>query len=321
MDETRTRVHLITGFLGSGKTRFLNRLLAQRPAAERWAVIVNEFGSVGVDEALLSPAGQPVRQIAGGCLCCTTGPLLRVTLTRLLREVKPHRLLIEPSGLGHPQGVLDLLASPFLAGAVTAGATVCVVDPAQCLDARYREHDAFRQQLAAADAVLVSKLDVLAEDVTRQGLAALQEHCPAYIPICADRTLTDPLAWLDSLAVHQHQPSPTLLRWGAEEAEAAPLSTGYLQRSEAGVTSHGWRWLDTPAQGTGEAREQLERWCAAHADALWRGKAVLRDESGAWLSWQWVAGVQDWQPADVPADGLQRLELLVQADAPLTLPW
>jgi len=75
---------LITGFLGVGKTTAIRHLLANKPAGQRWAVLVNEFGEIGIDGAVLSDeSGVTVREIAGGCICCSQGPTLRVALTRL----------------------------------------------------------------------------------------------------------------------------------------------------------------------------------------------------------------------------------------------
>jgi G3E family GTPase len=99
---------IITGSLGVGKTTFIARLLQQRQGTERWAVVVNEFGALGLDGALLAQpagtAGVTVKELPGGCMCCAISGVLPVALAQLLRTVKPQRLIIEPSGLGHPAG-------------------------------------------------------------------------------------------------------------------------------------------------------------------------------------------------------------------------
>ena len=94
----RIPVNLITGFLGVGKTTAVRHLLAQRPAAETWGVLVNEFGEIGVDGSLLAGQGAPVQEVAGGCLCCVAAPAFTTGLNRLIREHRPDRILIEPSG-------------------------------------------------------------------------------------------------------------------------------------------------------------------------------------------------------------------------------
>lgn len=106
--------HLIAGPLGAGKTTLIRHLLAQKPAGECWAVLINEFGQIGLDAALLEQGddGIAMAEVAGGCLCCVNGAPFQVGLGRLLRKARPDRLLIEPSGLGHPAQVLAQLRQP-----------------------------------------------------------------------------------------------------------------------------------------------------------------------------------------------------------------
>nr|HMS78560.1 GTP-binding protein [Burkholderiaceae bacterium] len=105
---------LVTGFLGAGKTTLLSGWLAERPARERWAVLVNEFGALGVDRALLGGDGASddavaIAEIAGGCACCAARVGFDATLTRLLRRGPWDRLLVETTGLGHPAPLADRL--------------------------------------------------------------------------------------------------------------------------------------------------------------------------------------------------------------------
>ena len=74
MSVKKTKVHLISGFLGTGKTTALKSLMEQKDPNEKWVIIVNEFGEIGIDGAVLSDNGIPVAEIAGGCLCCIAGP-------------------------------------------------------------------------------------------------------------------------------------------------------------------------------------------------------------------------------------------------------
>lgn len=162
-------VNIITGFLGAGKTTTIHHLLGQRPPHERWAVLINEFGQVGIDAASLGQAADvSLRELPGGCLCCTLGAPLRVTLTRLLRDVRPDRLLIEPTGLGHPARLLDTLRSPGLGENLSLAASICLVDPRQLAEPRAVEHPVFIDQVQLADVLVAAKTDLaLDEDMTR----------------------------------------------------------------------------------------------------------------------------------------------------------
>jgi len=90
--------HVIAGPLGSGKTSLIKHLLAQRPANERWAVLINEFGQIGLDAALLTQDsdGIALGEVAGGCLCCVNGAPFQIGLGRLLRKARMRRRSCRP---------------------------------------------------------------------------------------------------------------------------------------------------------------------------------------------------------------------------------
>ncbi|QYK04116.1 CobW family GTP-binding protein [Shewanella zhangzhouensis] len=158
-------VNVITGFLGAGKTSFIKQLLAQKPEGETWAVLVNEFGEVGLDAALLgSREGLAIREVPGGCICCAAGVPTRVAVAQLLRQARPSRLLIEPTGLGHPANILKTLMAPEYQGVLSIQRTLCLVDSRNLNDTRYTQNDIFNQQLAVADLVLACKADIQAPD-------------------------------------------------------------------------------------------------------------------------------------------------------------
>ncbi|WP_413529409.1 CobW family GTP-binding protein [Rahnella inusitata] len=155
-----TKTNLITGFLGSGKTTTLRHLLAQKPEGEKWAVLVNEFGEIGIDGALLADSGAVLKEIPGGCMCCVNGLPMQVGLNMLLQQAKPDRLLIEPTGLGHPKQILSLLTSEVYSNWITLNATLCLLDPRQLSDQRVIDNENFRDQLACADVIVANKSDV-----------------------------------------------------------------------------------------------------------------------------------------------------------------
>ncbi|WLI77787.1 GTP-binding protein [Kosakonia sp. H02] len=154
-----TKTNLITGFLGSGKTTSILHLLANKDPQEKWAVLVNEFGEVGIDGALLADSGALLKEIPGGCMCCVNGLPMQVGLNTLLRQGKPDRLLIEPTGLGHPKQILDMLTAPVYEPWIDLRATLCLLDPRQLLDEKTRTNENFRDQLAAADIIVANKQD------------------------------------------------------------------------------------------------------------------------------------------------------------------
>lgn len=162
--------NIITGFLGVGKTTAILHLLASKPTDERWAVLVNEFGEIGIDGGLIagshgSQSGVFIREVAGGCMCCDSGLPMQIALNRLLMDAKPDRLLIEPTGLGHPQGVIESLSQPHYATVIDLRATLTLVDPRRIRDPRYTQNAIFSQQIAVADVLIANKSDqCLGED-------------------------------------------------------------------------------------------------------------------------------------------------------------
>ncbi|WP_061040347.1 CobW family GTP-binding protein [Vibrio coralliirubri] len=156
--------NIITGFLGVGKTSAILNLMKNKPENERWAVLVNEFGEIGVDGSLIqgNQTTQQVfiREVPGGCMCCTAGLPMQIALNQLLTEAKPDRLLIEPTGLGHPKEVLQVLSSEHYRKVLSLQKNVTLVDARKLSDSRYADHDTFNQQITIADTVVGNKVDL-----------------------------------------------------------------------------------------------------------------------------------------------------------------
>jgi G3E family GTPase len=158
---TRVPTNLITGFLGAGKTTAIRGLLPRRPANARWSVFVNEYGMVSIDQALLED-GSPdvaVQELGGGCFCCSTALPLGPMLEQFIRATRPDRLLIEPSGAGHPARVIDTLRSGRFAELIDLRATLCLVDPQDFDNPRVVHRDVFNDQIQMADVVVLNWLD------------------------------------------------------------------------------------------------------------------------------------------------------------------
>lgn len=162
-ESVTTKVHLITGFLGTGKTTAVLHLLKQKPAHEKWAVLVNEFGEVGIDGAIIKESGVAVREVQGGCLCCVSGLPFQMGLNMLLAREKPDVLLIEPTGLGHPRNILQTLKSEHYREVFTLGATLCMLDSRHLLENKYLESDVFVDQIQLADVLVANKTDLADE--------------------------------------------------------------------------------------------------------------------------------------------------------------
>jgi len=157
---SRVPVHIVTGFLGSGKTTLIHSLIEQKPVDEKWAILVNEFGQIGIDQAMFDTRDDVVvKGLPGGCLCCQLAFVLQAALVNLLARSKPDRVIIEPSGLGHPAGLLDLLRGEAFQDVVAVQDIIATLDPRRLDEARVREHDTFQDQLHMADAIAITMGD------------------------------------------------------------------------------------------------------------------------------------------------------------------
>ncbi|EMJ3468408.1 TPA: GTP-binding protein [Vibrio harveyi] len=155
----RVPTNILTGFLGVGKTTTILNLLKNKPENENWAVLVNEFGEIGIDGAMMTDQGAMIKEVPGGCMCCTAGVPMSVGITALLRQ-KPDRLLIEPTGLGHPKQVIATLTSDQYLPYVDLKATIALVDPRNLSVEKYLSNKNFVDQLDSADVVIGSKVDL-----------------------------------------------------------------------------------------------------------------------------------------------------------------
>ncbi len=165
--------HIITGFLGSGKTTAILHLLKAKPAYERWAILVNEFGEIGIDGSILQAQSTSVgsvfiREVPGGCMCCTSGVPMKLALNQLLTQARPDRLFIEPTGLGHPKEVLKSLQNEYYQDVLAIQKVVTLVDASKLSDARYTTHSTFNEQISIADIIVGNKFDLYeSEDAQR----------------------------------------------------------------------------------------------------------------------------------------------------------
>ncbi len=279
---TPVTTHLVMGFLGTGKTTLLRHLLANKPEQERWAILVNEFGEVGIDGALLTDQGAMIKEVPGGCLCCVSGLPFQIGLNALLHKARPDRLFIEPSGLGHPSRILDTLTAEHYRNVLQLGAAFCVVDPRQWVDDRYQQHDTYQDQLALADIIVANKTD-LCEPAQLEALSlGIGQRQPPQQLVTVARGQLDN-RWLQ----HPHQPDRRATSPQAHANNAArPLiaSTGprlsreqpWRRYSNHGQDHYsiGWRFLDEVCFDLAA----VETFCRTLKVA--RLKAVLRVEDG-----------------------------------------
>ena len=223
-DSARIPTHLISGFLGSGKTTFLQHLLDQCLAQGlKPAVMMNEYGEVNIDGELLRGRGYAVREMTNGCICCTIGGTLGLALQEVA-TFKPEVIFIEATGLADPVELIDQVTKEDVLPLVRLASVIAVLDPINF--ARFAEevHTGIRQQTELADIVLINKRD-LADELTLHTLAAQvralnpragilfteRGQVPYEQLLCNQERVTSSLAQNRQVSVHDHFHTLTVL--------------------------------------------------------------------------------------------------------------
>ncbi|MBI3832010.1 MAG: GTP-binding protein [Planctomycetes bacterium] len=174
------RAHLIAGFLGAGKTTTLLHLLRElKGRGERCAVLVNEFGALGIDGTVLAGSSAlTVKEIPDGCICCTLAGRLVEALAEIAAKVRPERLFVEPTGLARPEEIRRIFALEDMANLYALGPVLTVVDPLTFLKLQGRPMPFYAGQIAEADVIVTNKLDRTAPADLARFRAALAKANP-----------------------------------------------------------------------------------------------------------------------------------------------
>jgi G3E family GTPase len=294
--------HVIAGPLGAGKTSLIRQLMAQRPEGERWAVLINEFGQIGLDAALLTSHtdGIALGEVAGGCLCCVNGAPFQIGLGRLLRKAKPDRLFIEPSGLGHPAQLLKQLNEAPWLDVLAVQPCVLVLD-AQALEAGKALPAAQREALESAGLLLLNKAENLGE-MARPRIAS---ELPA-VPLIWTQQAQLSLSELPGLAAQAVSGVDNLVvPKGLGQMPAVwsdPMLPICLSQAQEGGWSIGWRWH--PEQIFNKQR--IAEWLAS---LNWQRAKLVIHSAGGWVSANALDDAElNWQVSEWRRDS--RIELI-----------
>jgi G3E family GTPase len=230
---TITRTHVITGSFGSGKTTAIRWLMPHKPADELWIVILNEFTDAGIDALCVAQSARgnyDVRLIAGGCLCCVGELEFGKQLRDILRNFKPARMLIEPSGAGHAADIVDTLSLYESQKALELTSIICLVDPQDAGRILARRPPNEWSQIQSADALLLSKPDLAGEAERRDFERIAEEQYPkkSYLGSCGHGELPPE-------ALRQFERAPRFSLATPPENAAAPSSTDFDIAGFSGV--------------------------------------------------------------------------------------
>lgn len=223
MPATRYPVSVLTGFLGSGKTTLLQRLL-HHPGMARTAVVINEFGEVGLDHLLIAKASENMVVMDSGCVCCTIrGDLVDTLRDLFLKRVKGvipeyDRVVVETTGLADPAPIIHtLMSDPLLAARFRLDGVISTVDAVHGADQLDRNPESVKQA-AVADRIVLTKTDVATPPATAELLKRLAAINPAAPVLPAAFGAVDPALLFDAGLYNPATKSPDVARWLKEEA-------------------------------------------------------------------------------------------------------
>ncbi len=287
-DDERPVLHVLTGFLGAGKTTVLKRWLDFLHGRERYTgVIQNEFGQIGLDAVLLRDDTR-VEALDDGCVCCSLADSLRPGLLRLMADMPARQFILETTGLAHPTNVLAALAE--LQDLVRPGLMVTVVDALDVCraDQADPETDNIRRaQLERADVVIANKADAVTGEALDTLLARLRR--------CNSQALLLP-------ARHGNAAFAELDAWYAarlDQGERTPSRRPFLDRRRThrhdGYASLTLR-LDAPV-----TPEELQRLLRQAGPGLYRAKGLIRLQGRGPVVAQYATGRLDFEPAPRPS--------------------
>ncbi len=324
-------VNIIAGPLGVGKTTTINHLLDLRPDNEQWAILVNEYGLVGLDAALMKrdsatgiPSGVEIKEVAGGCICCSAGFMFEVSLVLLLQR-RPDRLLIEPTGLAALSGILDTLERPGIREAVDVRSVVCLLDPARFEEALLRKE--VQDQVEAADVLIASRSDLASSKQLEifhswaNGLfppkQSVQQVVQGEIPLdlldlVVERISTPFREGHTHGTDHlEHPPSSNNTDGKPDTELRCTASKPIVQRVHKSpvASTIGWVCWDELVFDA----KRVSSWLGelSQLPGALRTKAVLRTNEG-WWGFNFAEGVQEVRPSGYRRDS--RLEIMIKGD-------
>ena len=264
------RINLLFGFLGSGKTTLVRRILGERGGGRPMAVIVNEFGEVGVDGDVIAGDNVNLVELTSGCLCCTLRGSLMSAVEELREKAAVERIVVEATGVASPGDMLEDLNDSKIARELDVGPLVTVVDAPKFTRLQQMLGEFYEEQVENADVLVLNKIDLATQGELDEAKAAVREINPDAVLLFAEQGDTDLALLLDG-------PESELLAQMKAEAD--------------GHSHHGHEHGDGHAHGHSHAHAPAESFVidasgdfshaglvgafASMPDNVWRSKGFL----------------------------------------------
>lgn len=211
-----TKIDIISGFLGAGKTTFIKKLLEEAIAGEKVVLIENEFGEIGIDGGFLQDSGIEIREMNSGCICCSLVGDFGASLKEVISKYHPDRILIEPSGVGKLSDVIKAVQGVQEETGLVLNSYTTVVDAKKCKMYMRNFGEFFNNQVEYAGAIIMSRTDIVDEAKAAAAMELLRGiNSKAAI-------ITTPIANLDGKKILEVMEHPVSLEQEMLEEEVCP---------------------------------------------------------------------------------------------------
>ena len=171
-----TRIDIVSGFLGAGKTTLIKKLLSEALNGQKVVLIENEFGEIGVDGGFLKEAGIEIKEMNSGCICCSLVGDFGTSLQEVMKTYSPERILIEPSGVGKLSDVMKAVQDVDMGEDVQLNSAVAVVDASKAKMYIKNFGEFFINQIEHAGTIILSRTQNISEEKLNKAIELIREH-------------------------------------------------------------------------------------------------------------------------------------------------
>ncbi|SHL07765.1 GTPase, G3E family [Desulfatibacillum alkenivorans DSM 16219] len=291
-----TKIDIISGVLGAGKTTLINRILDSVLKTDKTAIIENEFGEIGIDGCRFAESGVALREISGGCICCTLFGDFVSAARQLISQVRPDRIIVEPTGVGKLTDVLRALEAVGKVEPIEINMIVAVIDPLRYNLYSKMFGEFFTDQIQKARTIFLSRTQLAPGDAIDQTVKHLKEINPDAAVVTS--------SWEDLTGEE-------MVSLGEKPGAACISPTESILAKEAFCHHHHadevfkvWSAVTSVRYSREQFRKAVHRLSTeARYGEIARGKGVFQTPEGGWLHYDYVPGETLFQNAEAMDTG------------------
>ena len=294
----KTKIDIISGFLGAGKTTLIKKLLEEKLHSENLVIIENEFGEIGIDGSLLKKSNVEVKEINSGCICCTLVGEFGKAIEEIIVKYKPDRIVIEPSGVGKLSDVIKACDTPKLKNLITINMLITVVDVIKYKVYITNFSEFFENQIKYAKTIVLSrteKSDRNNLEFVANSIRKLNNKCNMITTelesLNAD-TIIDVAEQSDSISLEkQIKSAKNLSITGSTYAKGIQGGDNHVHNHNADEVFEVWSSETPNVYNKEELKKILNNMVDDKAFGfILRGKGILQSDNDKWLQFDYVPG-------------------------------